>query len=1603
MKRICFSCLLAIGLALFLGRLLYPGPAGVRAELSPAEQQPYPGPGPHPIPGKIEAENYDAGSEGVAYHDTTPGNYGGQYRSDDVDIEQTSDVDGGYSVGWIERGEWLSYSAYVTETADYDIQVRVASAVGRTITETLPGIGVITWTVPLTKTLHVEFDGRDVTGPLTFLTTGGWQNWTSVFARGVRLTAGEHRMRLAMDSDSFNVNWVWIAKSPPADPVTALLSQMTLTEKIDQLHGNDWMDTADNLRLGIPGFRVADGPHGIREGKATAFPVGIAMAATWDPELLTQVGMALGKEVRGKGRNQVLGPCLDITRDPRNGRSPESGGEEPYLIGKVGAAIIRGIQATQAIATPKHFAANNHQTGRRDANHMIDARTWREFYGLPFRLAVQEGGAWSLMSAYNWINGRPSSANRELLTRMLRDEWGYTGYVVSDWGSIYTNAAQAINAGLDVEMPHTPGKYPAELPDAIARGEVTVATLDRAVERVLWTKVAAGLLGSYPFGNSVDVCSPEHRALALKVAQESIVLLKNEDHILPLDKTRPLTIALIGPSADVAQLDGRGSSVVDACYAYTPRQGIENRTTGYPVNIRYAKGCDINSADTSGFAAAIATARAADVVVFVGGLDNTQEGEELDRVGGSVQLPGQQQPLINALAAANPNLVVVLESGGVVALEQSIANIKGLIYAFYPGQEGGNALADILFGNVNPSGNLPVTLPRNDTQLPAWDDLDFSGDLVAGFGYRRFDRLGLTPQYAFGYGLSYTTFEYGNLTVTPASATADTPILTSIAVANTGTRAGDEIVQLYLSVDFASPDARSIVPMPVKQLRGFQRITLAPGQNKTITFTIGPEELAFWSVSDDSFRIEAGAYTVRVGGSSDNLPLSATFNLTSSVLYDSATDKTFPARRPVLGNVALNRPAFCSSIEDPRYLCWNAVDGDQATRWSSQFSDPQWIYVDLGAPTSIERVILRWETAYGQAYQVQTSYDTITWTDIYSTTAGDGEVDNLAVSGAGRYVRMYGTQRAANWGYSLWEFEVYGKSYVVYLPLVLRHFPRPISIVVDDFETTYPFNRLDGDRGAVNNSILTWGRGQVTTTIAAGSTWGGGWMSLNHPMREGLPINFSAILPAQILPPYQSQITGLTAQIAAGTPGRTFRLELKDHGAFRWTGEIVLDSGEQVASFDLPALGNINELVWVLDHAAPGDTIVLDNVAFTATTWITDTATAAFAWSYGMLLNNWNPLTGLVRDKAKDASGQFDAIQATGSLAATTAQAEQLGIISRADAIRIVSTISNTLLLDLPRFHGLWPHFVITSTGVITIAPGTEWSSVDTVIAAIGLLAAQQALGLETAGTEQMLRDIDWYDLVQLDGMISMGYTYQGERIPWAWDIFGGESWLVELAYASVTGAVAPLTYPLPPTANGSGFIDELAWLFVPPPSGPDYWGTDWTSYRRAAADRQIRYYPSNYPQSCFTRLGLFGLSAAEVPDPSLVPPGSVYQAFGVGGRDPCANDGSALLGAPVVVPHYSAMIASLWPQEAIAMWDWLIQHGHSSPLNNIESLMFPAGSSCAPDSVVWNHLKGSWNLALQSLGWGRYLAERGGQIPILWQATTANPLLRNGYRLLAP
>lgn len=905
------------------------------------------------------------------------------------------------------------------------------------------------------------------------------------------------------------------------DRIAAILSKMTLEEKILQLHQEGSFNTADNARLAIPGFFMADGPHGVRDGLATSFPVGIGMASTWDTDLARRVGVAMGEEFRGKGKHQALGPCLDIDRDPRNGRSPETGGEDPYLCAQITTAVVKGIQSTPCIATVKHFNANHRENGRTSNNIIASRRTLNEQAGLAFRTAIQEGGALSVMNAYNLINGEKCAENSTLLTTILRTQWGFPFYVVSDWGSIWSTE-RAIKAGCDVCMGSD--DYKNNLPSLVGSGAVPLPLIDEAVRRVLRTKILAGMLDYQPAGNPADVNSEAHRALCLEAGRKSLVLLKNQDGILPLNRTLS-AVALVGPSAAVAQIDGSGSAYVSPFYTVSPRQGIEAKIG--TSKVLYAKGCDINSADTSGFADAVAAAKAADVVIYCGGLDPSQEGEGFDRVGGSTALPGTQQHLINALAAANPNLVVALFSGGACSLAACVNNIKALVYAFYPGQEGGNALADVLFGDYNPGGKLPVTIPVNDGQLPAWND-NFTDDY--GCGYRWFDKKGFLPQFPFGFGLSFTTFSYSNLSISPASPQPGEPVTVRVDVTNSGSRSGEEVVEVYLS------DAASTVEMPVKELKAFRRVALDPGEMKTEEFTLSADELSYYDETGNAYTIEAGVFRVRVGGSSDNLPLEATFAVSDGerkpdlritrlwavppypvqaqpvtflatvknqgsaattpgtplqvkflvngqevcasdeftgsipvcgsalICANTGPDGTNMWTPPGIGdyqvmayvdpgnsiaecvetnntctgllrvslrpptNLALRKPVTTTSVERAGLEGDKAVDGNMSTRWSSAFSDPQMISVDLGAVYQVGDVRLYWESAYARDYYVMVSDGVGPFSTVKHETNGDGGIDEVPVNMPARQVRIIGMQRATEWGYSLYEIEVLEKS-----------------------------------------------------------------------------------------------------------------------------------------------------------------------------------------------------------------------------------------------------------------------------------------------------------------------------------------------------------------------------------------------------------------------------------------------------------------------------------------------------------------------------------------------------------------------------------------------
>ncbi len=900
--------------------------------------------------------------------------------------------------------------------------------------------------------------------------------------------------------------------------VESIINKMSLQEKILQLHQEGGFNTADNTRLGIPGFIMADGPHGVRDGKATSFPVGISMAATWNPDLIFQVGLAMGKEFRGKGKHQALGPCMDLTRDPRNGRTAESGGEDPFLCAKITSALIKGIQSAGCIATAKHFNGVYRQDNRTENNYLISQRNLMEYYGLNFRSAVQEAGVMSVMNSYNLINGKKAAENKNLLTNILRDYWGFPYYVVSDWGSIWDSKA-AIEAGCNVCMGSA--NYENDLFNLVNSGQISIQTINDAVRKVLRTKILCGMQDYLPSGNPADINSEFSKETAYNSAKESIILLKNEGNILPLNKNEIKHIAVIGPSADIAQIDGSGSSYVSPFYSVTPLSGIINKTDAEKIS--YLKGCDINSSDMSGFADAVKLADTADVVIYIGGLDLTQEGEGFDRVGGSIELPGKQKDLIKMLASVNNNIIVILESGGICGVNDFVNNIKGLIYAFYPGQEGGNALADVIFGDYNPAGRLPVTMPMNDTQLP---ERNFNFDDDFGGGYRWFDQQNLTPQFVFGYGLSYSEFEYSNLILTPESAPAGTEITAKLDVKNISQVEGDEVVQLYIT------DTESSVFMPEKQLKGFRRIHILPGETKTVSFKITSEELYYYDESLKSFEVEPGEFTVRIGSSSGNLPLSKNFTLTSSVpkpdlkivwiktmpafpvkgdtvvflaaiknegtgdspalihrvnFYkdgrevsssnkfnnslkpgsmvlvsadagiagengwiaqnagttivsaivdpekkinewnenNNKTDYSFIIYNKPPENIAKFKEAVVSSIESTDYTGNYATDGNMSTRWSSQFTDNQFIYIDLGFKQHINKINIYWETAFGKDYEIQISDDAENWETIEAINNSDGGLDVISKDAECRYVKMKGIHRATEWGYSMYEFEVY--------------------------------------------------------------------------------------------------------------------------------------------------------------------------------------------------------------------------------------------------------------------------------------------------------------------------------------------------------------------------------------------------------------------------------------------------------------------------------------------------------------------------------------------------------------------------------------------------
>jgi beta-glucosidase len=790
--------------------------------------------------------------------------------------------------------------------------------------------------------------------------------------------------------------------------VEDLLSRMTLEEKIDMLGGTGF-ETKAIERLGIPPMNMTDGPLGVRWGKSSSFPSGISMAATWDTSLIERYGVALAKETKGKGRHVILGPCVNIARIPQGGRNFESFGEDPFLTSRLTVNYIKGVQKENVVATIKHFACNNQEFQRNFVDTRVDERTLNEIYLPSFKAAVQEADVLAVMSAYNKLNGHYCSENDYLLIKKLKDEWGFKGLVMSDWGAVHSTIP-TVNSGLDLEMPTGSYLNASTLLQAVKDGVVKESTINDKIRRILRVIFKIGLMDNYENPDTTIFYSKAHKELAYEIAQQSIVLLKNENNILPINIDKLNSIAVIGSNAAVARTGGGGSSLVEPIYSISPLEGLKSRL-GDKLKINFAEGVtlggdtkpieaeyflkpdlktktilaefydnkelkgkpvekyydqinfdwggeapfegfpednfsvrftatltapqtgqyelDVNSDDgirlylddklvindwtdhaaisniyrttlqkdktykinlefyenggsasvklgwrlpgEDPFMAAVNAAKKSDLAILFAGTSNNYESEGFDRP--DLLLPVNQDALIEEICKVNKNVIVVLNSGSPIVMNKWINKIDGLLEIWFGGEEIGNAVADILLGNYNPSGKLPVTFPK------AWEDCsayktykaeDSTTYYTDGIfvGYRHFDKYNIEPLFPFGYGLSYTTFNYDNLQI--VSSSSDN-IEVKFDLKNTGKFEGTEVIQLYVR------DIESSVERPVKELKGFQKIHLKPGEMKTVSFNLNQSALKFFNVSINSWTYEPGEFEIMIGSSSRDIRLKDKF------------------------------------------------------------------------------------------------------------------------------------------------------------------------------------------------------------------------------------------------------------------------------------------------------------------------------------------------------------------------------------------------------------------------------------------------------------------------------------------------------------------------------------------------------------------------------------------------------------------------------------------------------------------------------------------------------------------------------------------------------
>ena len=691
------------------------------------------------------------------------------------------------------------------------------------------------------------------------------------------------------------------ATQPVEARVDDLIGRLTLEEKLSLLHADSKFTTAAIPRLGIPRRWLSDGPHGVREDVgpdtwsnaghtddfSTAMPAGICLAATWNPELGFSEGSAIGQEARLRGKDIMLGPGVNILRTPLCGRNFEYLGEDPLLSGTMAAGYVRGAQAQDIASCVKHFALNDQEYERDSINVEVDERTLREIYLPAFQTVVQSGGVWTVMGAYNQFRGQHCCHNDYLLNTILKGEWGFQGLVMSDWAGVHDTKEAVLN-GLDLEM-GTERKYDTfylakPYRDGLQTGEFGLAGLDEKVRRNLRVMIATHVLDAQRKPGSLNTAA--HQAVARHVAEEGIVLLKNAGHILPLDLAKLQSIAVIGENATRLHAHGGDSSGIKAFYEITPLEGIVKRA-GSKVNVVYSEGYR-KGGDATLAERAVAAAKSAEVVIYFGGLNHDKgfDCEGADRK--DLQLPYGQDELLEKIVAANPRTIVVLE-GTMVEMGAWLEPVPALLQAWYPGMEGGSALAGVLFGDVNPSGKLPATFPKKLSDSPAHT---FGPEAYPGVkgpnasngtvtyaegllvGYRWFDTKNVAPLFPFGFGLSYTTFAYSQLKLVPT----ETGVTAEFTIKNTGSVAGAEVAQLYVH-----PEKPGVL-RPEKELKGFKKVWLQPGEQKTVTLSLTPQAFAFYSPEQKSWVAQSGAYQILLGGSSRDLPLQAEYQLARTQL-----------------------------------------------------------------------------------------------------------------------------------------------------------------------------------------------------------------------------------------------------------------------------------------------------------------------------------------------------------------------------------------------------------------------------------------------------------------------------------------------------------------------------------------------------------------------------------------------------------------------------------------------------------------------------------------------------------------------------------------------